>query len=185
MKFHSSPVWKFFLIKFHLLQLGFHHPITGRRAEALVHASFHQAPGEYQSMPPIVFYFSLSISYVLPLFLRPFHTLLSSLATSPHLSLPSVFFISLKNPPLLAPCIVVSCKTHCLAQQNDNSPERRLQHPQHSAMTEHHGPTSSHGLKSTVWSRLTDAASVCFHKEQDFHHIAQTLSLSVHEQYVI
>ena len=81
MKFHSSPVWKFFLIKFHLLQLGFHHPITGRRAEALIHAWFHQAPGEYQSMPPILFYFSPSFSYLSLLFSRPLHAPLYSPAT--------------------------------------------------------------------------------------------------------
>lgn len=62
MKFHSSPVWNFFLIKFHLLQLGFHHPITVREAEALVHAWLHQAPGKYQSMTPILLFLLPSLT---------------------------------------------------------------------------------------------------------------------------
>lgn len=122
MKFHSSPVWKFFLIKFHLLQLEFHHPITGRRAEALIHAWFHQAPGEYQSMPPILFSFPPSVSYFLPLF-SPVPVPFTHLG--PHLRSFPLLFAPLVHIPHLA----VSCKTHCLAQQNDNSPERRLQHP--------------------------------------------------------
>ena len=64
-------------------------------------------------------------------------------------------FYSPESVPLCSSCshtspnIVVSCKTRCLAQQNDNSPERRLQHPRHSTMTEHHWPTASYGLQST------------------------------------
>lgn len=83
MKFHSSPVWKFFLIKFHLLRLGFHHPITGRRAEMLIHAWLHQAPGENQSMPPLLFHSSLSVSYLLWPFSAPLHAPPSPPVTSP------------------------------------------------------------------------------------------------------
>lgn len=117
MKFHSSPVWKFFLIKFHLLQLGFHHPITGRRAEALMHAWFQQAPGEYQSMPPILFYFSPSISYFSPL-----HT--------PHHISPftrTFSFLWISSSPCSScshslPSIAVSCKTHWEPSEGEPTP---------------------------------------------------------------
>ncbi len=89
MKFHSSPVWKFFLIKFHLLQLGFHQPITGWRAEALIHAWFHQAPGEYQSMLPILLLF-LSLHLLLLAFLLPSPSRTSILTHDLTSSLPSL-----------------------------------------------------------------------------------------------
>lgn len=164
MKFHSSPVWKFFLIKFHLLQLGFHQPITGWRAEALIHAWFHQAPGEYQSMPPILLLF-LSLHLLLLASLLPSPSRTSILTPDLTSSLPSLKsfyspkissflpFSSCSHPSL---GIAVSCQTHCLARQNDNSPERRLQHPRHSTMTEHHWPTASYGLQSTfeIWKKV-------------------------------
>lgn len=49
------------LIKFHLQQLRFHQPITGRRAEVLIHAWLHQTPREYQSVTPILFLNSFSL----------------------------------------------------------------------------------------------------------------------------
>lgn len=92
-----------FLIKFHLQWLGFHHPITGRRAEMLLHAWFHQAPGKYQSMPPILFYFSPSITFFLPSLL-PSPSWTSILTSSlpffqsfyyPEISLYSLLFLSI------------------------------------------------------------------------------------------
>lgn len=128
MKFHSSPVWKFFLIKFHLLQLGFHHPITGRRAEALMHAWFQQALGEYQSMPPILFYFSPSISYFSPR--SPV------LTRTPHRISPltrTFLFLWISSSPCSScshslPTIAVSCKTHWELWEDEPTPSASDDH---------------------------------------------------------
>lgn len=143
MKFHSSPVWNFFLIKFHLLQLGFHHPITDREAEALVHAWFHQAPGEYQSMPPILFYF-------LPLFSCPLPAPLSSTHRPPLISAISQSFHSPKFlPRLFAPLVHIphpASWSHVRHTALLSRTTTALRHPRHSTMTEHHWPTASYGL---------------------------------------
>lgn len=119
MKFHSSPVWKFFLIKFHLLRLGFHHLITGRRAEMLIHAWFHHAPGEYQSMPPILFYFSLHLLLLASLLPSPSCTsiltryLTASLFFFQFSYYPESLPFLLAFPiPIFYPCMAMSC--YCL-----------------------------------------------------------------------
>lgn len=144
-----------FLIKFHLLELEFHHPITGREAEATIQYWFHQAPGENQSMPT---YPLLVLSHHLS-FLASFlhtpppsnHDFTSSLPSLGPL-IPSPSPSSCSHP---SPRIVERCKTYYLSQQNENSPERRLQYPRHSTMTEHHWPTASYGLYSTCKKHKT------------------------------
>lgn len=111
----------FFPIKFHLLQLGFHHPITVREAEARVHVWLHQAQGKYQSGRPVVLFLPPSLPGCLsshvscialvalssPLISCHLPSLLPCLPLSPFpFSLPLLF---------TSPSIAVSCKTHRLA----------------------------------------------------------------------
>lgn len=115
MKFHSSPVWKFFLIKFHLLQLGFHHPITVREAEALIHAySRHQENIKACHLPSFI---SLIPHLLTPCFSSPVP--FTHLYPNPRPHLISQVFSSPKiSSSLLShPCTQHSgvTETHCLA----------------------------------------------------------------------
>ena len=89
-KFHSSPLWKFLKIKFHLLQLGFHHKVRSREAETCL------VPLGNKKLSMHVLFFVLSLHFTfLLLFPHPLNTI-ANFIPNLTLSLLSLSFYSSK-----------------------------------------------------------------------------------------